>query len=73
MDNDGNYLESEFLMIDMDNISMELLYLILDTLEHYELYRLCLIICNRYGLKDKIARFLTTIGNKYSNIKQIKF
>lgn len=60
-------------MIDLDDISQEVLYLILDTLEHYELFRLCLIICNRYSLKDKIARYLVSIGNKYSNLKNFKY
>lgn len=62
-------LDNQFMMIDLDNISKELLYLILDTLEHYELFRLCFIICNRYDLKEKVGRFLASIGNKYSNIK----
>jgi hypothetical protein len=61
------------MMIDLDNISVELLYLILDTLEHYELFRLCLIICNRYALKERIGHYLQSIGNKYSNLKQFKF
>lgn len=46
--------------------------LILDTLEHYELFRLCLIICNRYGLRERVARYLVSIGNKYSNLKNFK-
>jgi len=61
------------MLIDLDDISKELLYLILDTLEHYELFRLCLIICNRYQLKDKVARYLISIGNKYSNLKNFTY
>ena len=61
------------MMIDLDQISKELLNLILDTLERYELFRLCLIICNRYKLKQAFPRFLITIGNKYSNLKNFHF
>jgi len=61
------------MFIDLDDISQELLFLILDTLEHYELFRLSLIICNRYNLKEKIARYLISIGNKYSNLKNFKY
>ncbi|CDW90518.1 lupus brain antigen [Stylonychia lemnae] len=68
--NDG--FDNQFMYIDLDDISQELLHLILDTLEHYELFRLCLIICNRYQLKDKVARYLISIGNKYSNLKNFK-
>ncbi len=60
------------MLIDLDNISQELLHLILDTLENYELFKLCLIICNRYNLKSEIPRFLISIGNKYSNIKNFQ-
>ena len=38
------------MMIELDEIPAESLGLILDTLEHYELYRLCLVLCGRYKL-----------------------
>ena len=47
----GVYEENmEFMMIELEDLDPQLLYLILDTLEHYELYRLCLVLCNRYNL-----------------------
>lgn len=36
------------LLIDLDNIDMKFLYLILDTLEHYNIFRLAIFVCNRY-------------------------
>eukprot|EP00347_Sterkiella_histriomuscorum_P003774 403362997 len=71
-DSNDTGFDNQFMLIDLDDISEELLYLILDTLEHYELFRLCLIICNRYQLKSKIARYLISIGNKYSNLKNFR-
>lgn len=61
------------MMIDLDDITQEVLYLILDTLEHYQLFMLCLLICNRYSLKERVGRYLVSIGNKYSNLKQFKY
>lgn len=61
------------MLIDLDNISEEIVYLILDTLENYELFRLCFIICNRYNLKERIWRYIVSIGNKYSNLKVFKY
>lgn len=40
--------DMDFMMIELDEIPTELMGLILDTLEHYELYRLCLVLCGRY-------------------------
>ena len=69
---DSAAFDSQYMMIDLDDVSIDLLYLILDTLEHYELFRLCLIICNRYDLRDRVSRYLVSIGNKYSNLKNFK-
>jgi len=60
------------MMIDTDDIDKEFLYMIIDALQDYELYRLCLIICNRYGLKDKIGQILGAVAFKYSNLKQFR-
>ena len=37
-------------MVDMDEVDINLVSLILDSLEHFELYKLCLVVCNRYHL-----------------------
>ena len=42
--------DMEFMMIELDSLSQGLLSMILDTLEKFELYRLSLILCNRFGL-----------------------
>ena len=65
----GKYEENmEFMMIELDDLEPQFLNLILDTLEHYELYRLCLVICNRYHLQDKHGRYIAAICHKYSNL-----
>lgn len=38
------------LLIDLDNIDINFLYLILDTLEHYNIFRLAIFVCNRYEI-----------------------
>ena len=55
------------LMIDLDEISSDFIYLILDLLEHYKLHKLCIFVCNRYGLSQKLGRYLVNIGARYSN------
>ena len=37
-------------LIDLDNIDENFVLLMLDSLEHYKIYKLCIIVCNRYGL-----------------------
>jgi hypothetical protein len=59
------------MLIELDELKPELLDLILGTLQRYELYRLCLILCNRYKLNYQ-GRFVAAIGQKYSNLTQFR-
>ena len=36
------------LIVDLDKLTIETIYLILDVLENYELFKLNIFICNRY-------------------------
>ena len=36
------------LIVDLDKLNIETIYLMLDVLESYELYKLNIFICNRY-------------------------
>ena len=56
------------MMIELDDLPTESLGLILDTLEHYELYRLCLVLCGRYKLNDRVGRYVSAVSQKYSNL-----
>ena len=52
----------DFMMIELDELNADSLGLILDTLEHYELYRLCLVICGRYRLSDRVGRYISAVS-----------
>ena len=72
-DGDKIYEEDlEYMLIDLDNLSSDFLNLVLDTLEYYELFRLCLIVGNRYKLTDKNGRYVAAICQKYSNLNQFR-
>ena len=60
--------DMEFMMIELDSLSPKLLTLVIDTLERFELYRLSLILCNRYRMHDRNGRFVAAISQKYSNL-----
>jgi len=62
-------LSADSLELELDNIDAELVKLILDVLEHFDMFRLCLIVCSRYNMKEYISRYLTSICYKYSNLK----
>ena len=59
-------------MIELESMKPELLTKILDTLERFELYRLSLILCNRYNMQDRNGRFVAAISQKYSNLGQMR-
>ena len=58
-------------IIDLDEIDHEFVALILDVLEQLNLFKLCIIICNRYKLNERLGRYIVSIAHKYSNIKII--
>ena len=67
-------MESEEVSVDyfelqLDDIDDEMVSIILDMLEHFDMFRLCLVLCNRYNLKHHISRYLTSTCYKYSNLK----
>ncbi|CAI2362242.1 unnamed protein product [Moneuplotes crassus] len=61
----------EFLELELDNIDTDMASTILDILEHFGMFRLCFIMCNRYNLKEHISRYLTSTSHKYSNLRLI--
>lgn len=60
-------------LVDLDDLSSNMLGLILDTLEEYGMYRLCLIVCNRYNLVERAGRFIVSLAFKYSNLSMITY
>jgi len=54
--------------MDLDNIDIKFIYIILDTLELFKLYKLCIFVCNRYKLTKRLGRYLVSIAHKYSTI-----
>jgi hypothetical protein len=55
------------MMIELDYLNADLLNMVLNTLEHYELYRMCLMMCDRYKINRK-GRYIAGIAQKYSNL-----
>mgnify|MGYP006890134830 CR=1 FL=1 len=57
--------------VSLDCVDKKLVSLILDVLEHFDMFRLCMIVCNWYALLENISRYLTSVCYRYSNIKLI--
>lgn len=60
-------------LIDLDDISSDVLGLVLDTLEEFGMYKLCLIVCNRYSLASRLGRYVVSLASRYSNLSEIRF
>ena len=58
-------------IVDLDQIDINFVNLLLDILENMGLYKLCIIICNRYQINERLGRYIVSIGHKYSNIKLV--
>ena len=51
---------------EFEDIDPKFINIILDTLESFKLFKLCLFVCNRYHLPGKAGRYLISLGMKYS-------
>jgi hypothetical protein len=59
--------------LEIDNLDEELLKIVLDVLESYDMFRLCMVVCNRYNVKENLSRYLTSVCYKYSNLKLLTY
>ncbi len=57
---------NEFQISDFEDIDPEFICKILDTLESFKIYKLCIFVCNRYHLPSKLGRYLASTALKYS-------
>lgn len=48
--------------MDLDEIDMEFVNHILDILEAFKVYKLCIFVCNRYRLPNRLGRFIVSIS-----------
>ena len=67
---EGEYDDMVDFIIDLDLINLDFLHLMLDSLETFKIHKLCIFICNRYKLSNRIGRYLVSIANKYSPFAQ---
>ena len=63
-----DYDEIVDFIVDLDQIDLETVHFILDILESYKIYKLCIFVCNRYQLAQRIGRYIVSIAHKYSTI-----
>lgn len=65
--------QEDLFILDLDDIDNNFVNLILDVLEYYELFRLCLMLCNRYHMSERLGRYLVSVCSKYSNMHLHRF
>ncbi len=61
-------VDEDDLNIDLDSVDMQFIYLILDTLEVFKIYKLCIFVCNRYRLAQRLGRYVVSIAHRYSTV-----
>lgn len=47
---------------ELDNIDIDFVYLILDILETFKVYKLCIFVCNRYKLSQRLGRYVLSLA-----------
>lgn len=50
-------------LYDLDNIDIETIYLLLDQLEQFKSYKLCIYVCNQFKLANHLGRYLISLAS----------
>jgi hypothetical protein len=62
----GEEIDDRPEITEFEDIDPKFINIILDTLESFKLFKLCLFVCNRYHMPTKAGRYLISLGLKYS-------
>jgi hypothetical protein len=65
-ENSNDVIDSRPEISEFEDVDPKFINIILDTLESFKLFKLCLFVCNRYHLPVKAGRYLISLGMKYS-------
>ncbi|CAD8201725.1 unnamed protein product [Paramecium octaurelia] len=57
---------------DLDNIDIDSIYMILDILEEFKSYKLCIQLCNHFKLASYLGRYLVSLVSSYSTLPKKK-
>jgi len=69
----GTEQDIDEFLIKLDDVDLDFINLILDILDYYELFKLSMMLCNRYKLTDRIGRYILHISQKYTNINLFRY
>jgi hypothetical protein len=59
-------------LIKLDDVDIKFIYTILDILDYYELFKLSLMLCNRYNLTERVGNYILQLSLKYSNLSNFE-
>ncbi|CAK70913.1 unnamed protein product (macronuclear) [Paramecium tetraurelia] len=62
--------QSDDQLINLDSIDQSQILYVLDVLNQFQNYKLCIIICNRYSLQDHLIKYLSKIAISLSPLLQ---
>ncbi|CAK71756.1 unnamed protein product (macronuclear) [Paramecium tetraurelia] len=73
-----NMEEKEFdhminFLYDLENFDIESVYFVLDILEHFKSYKLCIYVCNQFKLSQHLGRYLISLASQYTPLNKNKF
>ncbi|CAD8097528.1 unnamed protein product [Paramecium primaurelia] len=65
-DNDKEFDHMINFFYDLENIDIDSIYMILDILEQFKSYKLCIYLCNYFKLSSYLGRYLVSLVSAYS-------
>lgn len=57
----------------MKDVPIEFVETVLGILEHFDLIKMCLLLCNSFKLNNLIGRYLVSSCLKYSNLSELRY
>ena len=59
--------------INLKEVPIEFIQSVLTLLEHFDLMKMCLLLCNSFKLNDLIGRYVVSSCLKYSNLATLRY
>ncbi|CAK59284.1 unnamed protein product (macronuclear) [Paramecium tetraurelia] len=60
-------------LYELENFDIEAVYFVLDVLEQFKSYKLCIYVCNQFKLSSHLGRYLVSLASQYTPMTKNNF
>ena len=57
----------------LKDVPLDFVKTVLGILEHFDLMKMCLLLCNSFKMNDLVGRYVVSSCLKYSNLAELRY